>query len=268
MAEEKLNQKQQGNTDMPAEEVAEKANEIMDTAIEEVKNGALGDPQNGGGKQPIILGAGNGQDIGENFKGLPMRELISAPLIAAAEAQRQLASTAWDFYEKIAFHDKPDEKGHKVGDTRIVEFTVNRPVQQNGEIVMAEQKVQAPFIGLVPIPSLLIDRIDVDFQMEVTAAETSKSNFSSDVSTSISSGWFVKAEISGKVSTSRENTRSTNQTAKYQVHVSASQQPQTEGLSKLMDIMASCIEPIPTGKVEKVTPDTSGGGGQEEPSES
>lgn len=259
MSEEKLNQEQQGNTDMPAENVAAKANEIMDTAIAEVKNDALGDSQNGGGKKPMLRA--DGDNIGERFKGLPMRELISAPLIAAAEAQQQLAATAWDFYEKIAFYDKK-VGSHNIGDTRIVEFTVNRPVQQNGEIVMAEQKVQAPFIGLVPIPSLLIDRIDVDFQMEVTTAETSKSNFSSDVSTNISSGWFVKAEISGKVSTSRENTRSTNQTAKYQVHVSASQQPQTEGLSKLMDIMASCIEPIPTGKVEKVNPNTPGGGGQ------
>lgn len=58
--------------------------------------------------------------------------------------------------------------------------------------------------------------------------------------------WFINAEISGKVTTARENTRMTNQTAKYQIHVSASQQPQTEGLSKLMDIMASCIEPINT----------------------
>lgn len=127
-----------------------------------------------------------------------------------------------------------------------MEFKVNRPIQQNGKIIMEEQTVQAPFIGLVPIPALLVDRVDVDFQMEVTSTETEKSNMSSEVTTSISSGWFVKAEISGKVSTSRENTRSTNQTAKYQVHVSASQQPPTEGLSKLMDIMASRIESIPT----------------------
>ena len=118
-----------------------------------------------------------------------------------------------------------------------------------------KQKIQAPFIGLVPIPSLLIDRIDVDFQMEVTTAETAKSTTTAEASTSISSGLFVKAEITGKVSTSRENTRSTNQTAKYQVHVSASQQQQTEGLSKLMDIMASCIEPISVKE-------SSGGGGQ------
>lgn len=261
MAEEKLNQEQQGNTGMPAESVSKQAGEIIDTAMTEVQQGnALGDPQNGGG----VLKANDegNKSVAENFKGLPMRELISAPLIAAAEAQQQLAATAWDFYQKIAFIDKDGNNRHK-GDTRLVEFTVNRPIQQNGEIVMAEQKVQAPFIGLVPIPSLLIDRIDVDFQMEVTDTATSKSNMSSDVSTNLSSGWFVKAEISGKVSTSRENTRTTNQTAKYQVHVAASQQPQTEGLSKLMDIMASCIEPISTGKIEKVKEKSSeGGGGQ------
>jgi len=81
---------------------------------------------------------------------------------------------------------------------------------------------------------LLIDRVDFDFQMEVTETNSEKSTSSADVSTNIQPN-----------GSSRENTRSTNQTAKYQVHVSASQQRQTEGLSKLMDIMASCIEPIP-----------------------
>ena len=34
-----------------------------------------------------------------------MRELIAAPLIAAAEAQQELAATAWNFYQKIAFDE-------------------------------------------------------------------------------------------------------------------------------------------------------------------
>lgn len=259
MAEEKLNQGQQANTDMPAENVTKQAQDVIGIALEESKkDNALENSKNGGG---MLKADGDNKSIGENFKGLPMRELISNPLIAAAEAQQQLAATAWDFYQRIAFNDK-DENGHAKGSTRLVEFTINRPIQKNGTVVMEEQKVQAPFIGLVPIPALLVDRVDIDFQMEVTSTETNKSNVSSDVSTNISSGWFVKAEISGKVSTSRENTRSTNQTAKYQVHVSASQQPQTEGLSKLMDIMASCIEPIPTGKTSDVKPDQGGGGGK------
>lgn len=240
MAEEKLNQEQQGNTGMPAENVSKQAGAIIDTAITEVQKGnALGNPQNEEG----MLKANENENIGNNFKGLPMRELISAPLIAASEAQQQLAASAWDFYQRIAFEQSESGSG-QTSKTRILEFNVERPIEQGGEVVLMKQTIKAPFIGLVPIPSLLIDRVDVDFQMEVTNTETSKSNMSSEVSTNISNGWFVKVEISGKVSTSRENTRTTNQTAKYQVHVSASQQQQTEGLSKLMDIMAKCIEPI------------------------
>ena len=187
-----------------------------------------------------------GDDPVGKFKGLPMRELIGGPLFAAAEAQEKLASIAWDYYQKIAYNT--DGNGVSDGTTRLLEFTLDRPVVQDGVVSADNNKVtvKAPFIGLVPIPSLLIDRVDVDFQMEVTDTNSTTDNTSAEASTNISSKWFgVNVGISGKVSSSRENTRSTNQTAKYQVHVTASQQKQTEGLSKLMDIMASCIEPIP-----------------------
>lgn len=189
--------------------------------------------------QPSKLGD---ESVAGKFKGLPMRELIGAPLFAAAEAQEKLASIAWDYYQRIAYED--DKKT-----TRLLKFELNRPVVQDGVVSSTgnKVKVEAPFIGLVPIPSLLIDRVDIDFQMEVTDTNSSTDKKSEELSTDISSKWFgVNVGISGKVSSSRENTRSTNQTAKYQVHVTASQQPQTEGLSRLMDIMASCIEPVPT----------------------
>ena len=114
-------------------------------------------------------------------------------------------------------------------------------------IAVNEAHVKAPFLGLVPIPSLLIDDVDVNFQMEVTDASTSKTLENADLSTNVTSKWYgTSVSVQGKVGTSRENTRSTDQTAKYQVSVSASQQQQTEGLSKLMEIMASCIEPLDT----------------------
>lgn len=185
-----------------------------------------------------------GENISDKFKGLPMRELIGAPLFAAAKAQEKLASIAWDYYQKIAY-----DTGKPKDTTRLLKFDLERPVVQDG-VVSADNNivtVKAPFIGLVPIPSLLIDRVDVDFQMEVTDTNSTTDNTNTEASTNISSKWFgVNVGISGKVTSSRENTRSTNQTAKYQVHVTASQQPRTEGLAKLMDIMASCIEPVPT----------------------
>lgn len=213
-----------------AKDILDNANQIIDAALDGVK-----------AESPAVRAGEDGGSVSDSFKGLPMRDLIGGPLIAAAEAQQNLASIAWDFYQKIAF----EADGENKGKTRIVNFTLNRPIEVDGEMKMTPQKIEAPFIGLVPIPSLLIDRIDVDFQMEVTDTNVEKTNTSSEVSSKISGGWWVtKAEISGKVSSARENTRTTNQTAKYQVHVTASQQPQTEGLSKLMDIMASCIEPV------------------------
>lgn len=41
-------------------------------------------------------------EVTEKFRGLPMRDLIGAPLFAAAEAQEKLASTTWDYYQRIA----------------------------------------------------------------------------------------------------------------------------------------------------------------------
>lgn len=224
MAEETKNQGQQEY----AENISGQAKEIISAALEETKNN---------GTSPVL----GDPNVTDNFKGLPMRELIAAPLIAAAEAQQELAATAWNFYQQIAFDGKSGNKA------RILEFDVERPIQQDGKMTTMSQSVKAPFIGLVPIPSLLIDRVDVDFQMEVTDTSNVKSTTNAEVETKASAKhWFINAEISGKVTTARENTRMTNQTAKYQIHVSASQQPQTEGLSKLMDIMASCIEPINT----------------------
>lgn len=210
------------------ENVSGQAKEIISAALEETQNRET---------SPVLKADSN---VTDKFKGLPMRELIAAPLIAAAEAQQELAATAWNFYKQIAFDD--DGKT-----ARVLEFDIKRPIQQDEKMTTIKQTVKAPFIGLVPIPSLLIDRVDVDFQMEVTDTSNVKSTINAEVETKVSGkSWLISAEISGKVTTARENTRMTNQTAKYQIHVSASQQPQTEGLSKLMDIMASCIEPINT----------------------
>lgn len=41
----------------------------------------------------------------EEFKGLPMRELIGAPLQAACESQQKLAESTLEFITQIGFED-------------------------------------------------------------------------------------------------------------------------------------------------------------------
>ncbi len=177
-------------------------------------------------------------DVGSYFKDLPMSQLIGAPLQAACKAQVQLANAAWEFMQTIAFDEQKK--------TRLLEFDLVRPVETPTGIEKNQIHVQAPFIGLIPLPALLIDDVSIDFQMEVTSTSEEKTTTQAEADTKVSykSWWGLSVEVNGKVSTSRENTRSTNQTAKYQVHVEARQQPPTEGLSKLMDIMASCTAPL------------------------
>lgn len=187
------------------------------------------------------------ENVGKQFSGLPIAELVAAPLLAACDSQKRLAQSAFEFMTEIGFTEEKDEKGKEKA--RLLEFNLQRPIE--GSLEKQEIQVQAPFLGLVPLPSLLIDDVQIDFQMEVTTTETSKETRANEVTTGANSsfkfGCFASGSVSvnGKVSSSRENTRSTNQTAKYQVHVSARQQPPTEGLSRLMDIMASCVEPLP-----------------------
>lgn len=225
---------QQGGASLNEEQAVAKTAEQVGNVIDLVKEQI----------QAPVPTLGDAADVVDSFKGLPMETLIAAPLIATAEAQQKLSATAWDFYQKIAFES--DKDGTPTSKARVVEFDIQRPVQnKDGIMTTTTQKVAAPFVGLVPIPSLLVDHVDVDFQMEVTDTQVTKQETKADADVKASAKWFLfKAELNGKVSTARENTRTTNQTAKYQVHVSASQQPPTEGLSKLMDIMASCVEPL------------------------
>lgn len=182
-------------------------------------------------------------NVSNNFKGLPIAELIAAPLTAACDSQKKLAQSAFEFMTEIGFEGEAKAKK-----ARLLTFDLQRPVEGSDQPMNIH--VQAPFLGLVPLPSLLVDDVQIDFQMEVTTTEMSKETSNNEASMNASSnfkfGRFVSGSVSvnGKVSSSRENTRSTNQTAKYQVHVSARQQQPTEGLSKLMDIMASCVEPL------------------------
>ena len=54
--------------------------------------------------------------------------------------------------------------------TESEEVKVVNELEANNEVVgnFMEQPIEAPYTGLVPIPSLLIDRINVDFQPEVS----------------------------------------------------------------------------------------------------
>ena len=105
-------------------------------------------------------------NVVNKFIGIPIAELVAAPLVAVCDSQKRLAQSAYEFMQEIGFNEE--------GKTRMVEFNLQRPIE--GSTTPQDITVQAPFIGLVPLPNLLINDIEVDFQMEVTATESSTEN--------------------------------------------------------------------------------------------
>ena len=193
------------------------------------------------------------------FVGLPIENLICAPIIGAAKGQRALANETLSFVNDLAFTKKDNKDGSK--NANIINVNLDRLTnsQTTGEVKTVNQKVQMPMIALVNIPNFAMDTMEVDFVMNVgqTSSHTDTSDSSTDSSTSgtvsggASWGWgHVEASathsVSGHVGSSKSNTRATDFSAKYEVHATAKQLPPTEGMAKFTQIMASVIEPIST----------------------
>ena len=102
--------------------------------------------------------------VSNKFVGIPIAELVAAPLVAVCDSQKKLAPSAYEFMTEIGFNDE--------GKTHMVEYNLQRPIE--GSPNPKDIKVQVPFLGLVPLPNLLIDDVQVDFQMEVTAISSSE----------------------------------------------------------------------------------------------
>jgi hypothetical protein len=194
--------------------------------------------------------------MGDQFKGLPMADLIGGPLMAASDAQVKLANATADFIKVIGFlpPTEAQAKTSGVGDVRTAYFKFRRakallePLPAGALAPMEDVEMNIPLLAIVKVPSLSINTVDVVFDMEVKNSETSKESFdaSAKMEAQAKIGWgpvSVSVNISGSVSSHKENTRSTDQSAKYHVEVHAVDNGMPEGLARVLDIMHSAIAP-------------------------
>jgi len=196
------------------------------------------------------------EKIGDQFKGLDMSALIGGPLTAACKSQLMLAQATCDFITQIGFY--PESHKENPGGTRKVDFSFERNVfsgvDELGHDIYSKETVSlaVPALAIVNIPSLMIDEVDITFNMEVSNSELhtdsidTEAGFSSGASGGAGIGWAsasFTASVSGKVATSVENTRKSDNSAKYNVNVHAKQFGTPEGLSRVLDIIASAVAP-------------------------
>ena len=164
-------------------------------------------------------------NIANQFTGLPIENLIAAPLLAAAEGQKSLASTTAQFITEVGMDDK--------GNTKSVTFNYD----DGSEKVVLD----VPLLSIINVPSLSVDSVDVEFNMEVSTQTSTKSSTDSSAKVNASAGFGCwKASFEGKVSHHSESNRSSDTSAKYTISVKGKQE-KPEGLMKVMDMLNSSI---------------------------
>ena len=187
--------------------------------------------------------------MSDQFGGLPMDQLIGGPLKAACDSQVQLAKATADFMQNVGL--EADSSG--VLRTRTVDFVYNKPVNDgNGGYTEVENKLEVPILTILNTPALQVKEVEVDFTMEVKSSTSEKSSrdYEAAMDTHVKAGWgpvSVDVKIHGSISAKSENTRSSDNSAKYNVKVIARDDGMPEGLKRCLDIVQSAIADKPQG---------------------
>ncbi len=183
--------------------------------------------------------------MSDQFGGLPMEQLIGGPLKAACNAQTLLAKASSDFIKDVGLNDLG---GGKMA-ARTVDFSFNKPVQDAaGNTTMQKVDLQVPLLAIINTPSLSVKEAEVRFTMEVKSSTSSKTTSDSKADLTAkakyNAGLFsCEVTVHGSVANHSENSRSSDNSAKYDVKVIARDDGPPEGLSRVLDMFNDAIAP-------------------------
>jgi hypothetical protein len=185
-------------------------------------------------------------NMSDQFGGLPMDQLIGGPLKAACSAQVLLAKASADFIKDVGL-DATGTTGAM--SARTVDFSFNKPVQAaDGTTTMEKVDLQVPLLAIINTPSLSVKEAEVRFTMEVKSSTSSKTT--SDTKAELTAhakynaGLFsCDVTVHGSVANHSENSRKSDNSAKYDVKVIARDDGPPEGLMKVLDMLNDAIAP-------------------------
>ena len=197
--------------------------------------------------------------IAQQFTGLPIESLIGAPLSAAAKSNATMCLTQTKFMLDTCF-SKTDETLEPI----MIDLILVRGVMTSGAnpgdppvISQVSTKFRLPLLTIVPINSLAVQSVDINFEMEVKssfAEDTSKTKekdiqAAASFEAKVGYGPFT-ASVKGSASYSQKDSETHNthyqksNSAKYTIAVHAGQLPIPKGVNIIIEAFAQCIQPI------------------------
>lgn len=183
---------------------------------------------------------------------ISIEAMISSPLVAASKANAEMMLGQTNFYLRNCFA-KNDHGGY---DPIMVKMALTRSVIDNNKlpsdddyITIEKMDFEVPIFCLIPINSLAIDKITVDFNMEITST-TSWELTEDDHKNTGKRVLNKQAQLNGKISSDTEGKSqySRGSKSKLKVHINASPLPLPLGVLSILELYSKNINPVSTPK--------------------
>lgn len=173
---------------------------------------------------------------------LNIESIIGAPLIAASKANSLMQSEQVRFLLDTCF-SADDENDKALSPVMVKMVLTNSDIDyskgQEAGITISTKKMefQVPLISLMPINSLAVNSVDVDFKMEITSMNQTEACDKES-----------KAVLKGKIANSRQSkdytTAGTQESRNLNVKICANSLPLPKGVIELIDMYTKSIQPI------------------------
>jgi|TARA_B110000902_G_scaffold228848_1_gene269244 hypothetical protein len=193
-------------------------------------------------------------DLNQNLKPqtnseLSIDSLISSPLVAASKANAEMMLGQTQFILNTCFTKKEGETNSY--DPIMIQMSLSQSIIDSNKLpsdedYMTIKKInfEVPLFCLIPINSLAIDKITVDFVMEVTSTSSWKLT-DEDLDKTGKRVNKKQAQLNGKIKggSNGNSQYSKDSSSKLTVHINASPLPLPMGMLTILDLYSKNINP-------------------------
>lgn len=190
------------------------------------------------------------------FRGTAIAELIGRPMVAIVKANEMMATEQVKLLMHICF-----SRTGNVYEPVMITMSMRRGVIDPGDdkesvsIRQVETTFQVPLITLLPISSLAIEDVDIEFDMDVQSHyefnEDRDENLFGDVSLSRSKSCELAGSITYESRKSESEEADESRAAKVSISVSAGNLPLPLGVSTILEAYSKSIYPSDASQEQK-----------------
>jgi hypothetical protein len=169
------------------------------------------------------------QDVSaDQLNNIDFRLMIGGPLQAAIDAQVASSIATINFIKSVGFDDD--------GEVKTVEFKYNK-TKSDGTTESAT--IDVPLLAMLPIPSLRIESVDINFNAKLNSVETTETKTDLKIGAEAKAGW---GPVSFKVTASYQRSSTTGSKVEKEftlsVKVRAVQDEIPAGLEKVLNLLS------------------------------